>query len=610
MPDSITVKGKEIALKNLRNPLRADSANLKKLVREGGEIYFKNCFLCHGDLLDGSGVFGDRFFPKPANFTAPQSILSKPESYAYWRIMKGGKGLPKDFNPWDSAMPAWEDTLSEDQAWKTILFIYETAGETWKRPEGSGKPSVERGKEIYYEKCAYCHGETGDGAGPAASYTSPRPRKLSKAQYKIRTTPFGKIPTDDDIFNIITEGMPGTTMPAWRHLPESDRRSLVLYLKTLSDKFEKFYAKGEILESVVAGDPPAITAQSLARGKDLFLKNCSGCHGLLGRNDGESTKRVVNVASDAIWPRNLTKPWLFRRGSSRKDIFLTVRTGLSGTAMPMFGEKSLKDDQVWDLVNYVQTLSLSEKPAVRNIMMAAKISGRLPLDPEDPLWKTVDSNYFPLGGQIVQSEKAYYPTADGVVVKAIHNGNEIAFYLRWDDPTFDPILQTLTSVKESPPPPVSPGETQGAAEQQAEQREEESEKPEPQEFPDAIALQFPVSPGGNGERPYFLNGDPSHPVNLWKWDSYPMRALELNAKGMDKISEQPKESQEVASKAIYRYGSYYVVMKRKLTTADKGNDVQFQQGPQIPVAFNIWNGSDGETGSKKAISSWFQIVLE
>ncbi|MBI4390233.1 MAG: c-type cytochrome, partial [Nitrospinae bacterium] len=341
MPETLTVKGKETVLKSLENPLQGDAGNRSQYLREGGEIYFTKCFLCHGDLLDGSGVFGDRFFPKPANFRDPRSILSKPESYAYWRIMKGGQGLPRKFGPWDSAMPAWETVLTEEQAWKTILFIYDTARKPlWTAADPSAQPSAEKGKEIYLDKCAVCHGASGNGDGPAAGYTSPRPRKLSKGQYKIRTTHFGKIPADEDIFNIITQGMPGTAMPSWEHLPPADRWSLVLFLKALSPKFEKAREKGEIAESVVVGDPPPFTLKGLAQGRDLFIKNCSGCHGVKGRNDGESTKRVVNVESDAIWPRNLTKPWTFRRGSGRKDIFLTLRTGLSGTAMPRFSEKT------------------------------------------------------------------------------------------------------------------------------------------------------------------------------------------------------------------------------------------------------------------------------
>ena len=34
--------------------------------------------------------------------------------------MKGGQGLPEKYEPWNSAMPAWEDTLSKKDAWKII----------------------------------------------------------------------------------------------------------------------------------------------------------------------------------------------------------------------------------------------------------------------------------------------------------------------------------------------------------------------------------------------------------------------------------------------------------------------------------------------------------
>ena len=97
MPDTIQVRGKKVALKNLENPLSKDPANLSRHIREGGEVYFKNCFLCHGDLMDGKGLFSDRFFPPPAGFTHSASVVTLPESYAYWRIMKGGPGLPDKF---------------------------------------------------------------------------------------------------------------------------------------------------------------------------------------------------------------------------------------------------------------------------------------------------------------------------------------------------------------------------------------------------------------------------------------------------------------------------------------------------------------------------------
>ena len=119
IPDSLAILGRSISLKDLKNPLQADEKNFQK----GSDVYFKNCFLCHGDHLDGKGVFGESFNPSPANFRGPESIISKPQIYAYWRIMKGGRGLPKKFEPWNSAMPAWENQLTEEEVWQVIYFI-------------------------------------------------------------------------------------------------------------------------------------------------------------------------------------------------------------------------------------------------------------------------------------------------------------------------------------------------------------------------------------------------------------------------------------------------------------------------------------------------------
>ena len=163
LPGSINIKSHEVQLKNLKNPLRQDKKHLKQNLKNGGKTYFKHCFLCHGDLMDGKGLFGDRFSPPPADFR--KAIADgKSESYFFWRIMKGGQGLPKELHPWESAMPAWEETLFADDAWKVILFIFENV----KHPTVANppaKPSAERGKLVYMEKCVFCHAEDGSGKG-------------------------------------------------------------------------------------------------------------------------------------------------------------------------------------------------------------------------------------------------------------------------------------------------------------------------------------------------------------------------------------------------------------------------------------------------------------
>ncbi len=133
-PTEIDFKGKTIRILGLENPLRKDTANFKKYLEEGKKIYYQNCFYCHGDDLDGKGHFAQAFNPPPLPFRGTDTIAQLPESFVFWRVAKGWRGLPAGSNPWDSAMPSFEDFLNEDEIWKVILFIYEASGNkprTW-----------------------------------------------------------------------------------------------------------------------------------------------------------------------------------------------------------------------------------------------------------------------------------------------------------------------------------------------------------------------------------------------------------------------------------------------------------------------------------------------
>lgn len=131
-PAAVSAYGKTFDLMSLENPYRGaqkeDPEAFKAFVREGGEVYFKNCFFCHGDKLDGKGHYAHALEPRPLPFTGGDTIAQLQESYVFWRILKGGPGLPREAGPAVSAMPAWEDTLTEDEIWKVILFLYDYTG--------------------------------------------------------------------------------------------------------------------------------------------------------------------------------------------------------------------------------------------------------------------------------------------------------------------------------------------------------------------------------------------------------------------------------------------------------------------------------------------------
>src|SRR5438132_1169860 len=99
------------------------------------QIYIRSCMFCHGDNLDGHGLFASALNPPPANFEDPGTIAMLQESYLFWRIAKGGPGLPRESTPWNSAMPAWEDRLTEEQIWQVIAYLYDATGQEPRRWE-------------------------------------------------------------------------------------------------------------------------------------------------------------------------------------------------------------------------------------------------------------------------------------------------------------------------------------------------------------------------------------------------------------------------------------------------------------------------------------------
>jgi mono/diheme cytochrome c family protein len=130
-PANFSLHGKRIETATLENPLRTgDAAQLDKLTAEGKTIYYQNCFFCHGDALAGDGHFANAFSPIPANFRDVGTISMLQESFVFWRVSTGGPGLPKGATPWLSAMPVWQDMLSEEEIWKAILYIYAGSGST------------------------------------------------------------------------------------------------------------------------------------------------------------------------------------------------------------------------------------------------------------------------------------------------------------------------------------------------------------------------------------------------------------------------------------------------------------------------------------------------
>ena len=143
-PGSITFQGRTIEITGLENPLRS-RGSLDEHYEEGMRVYYENCLACHGDFLDGLGHYSHGFNPTPLSFQDVGTIAQLTESFVFWRIAKGGVGLPNEGGPWNSAMPAWEEFLTEDEIWAVTIFLYEQAGKTPRTWEEAGE-QVEEGE--------------------------------------------------------------------------------------------------------------------------------------------------------------------------------------------------------------------------------------------------------------------------------------------------------------------------------------------------------------------------------------------------------------------------------------------------------------------------------
>lgn len=454
------------------------------------------------------------------------------------------------------------------------------------------------GKAVYVKWCAGCHGDTGAGDGPAAHYMLPRPRDFTGAVYKIRSTASGQLPTDADLLRAVDQGLPGTAMPAWaKRLSDKERRDVVAYIKTFSAFFTDTSQHAIALKFSSA---PSGGAEAIKVGRQFFDSiGCRKCHGLQGRGNGTSAPTLHDDPGNPIFAADLSQNWRFRGGGEVEDIYHRLRTGLDGTPMPSFSDqidqKFLTDEQLWHVAQYVRSLSPDRPPEAHDVIHAARV-GTLPGAPGDSAWNRAARNWIPLSGQVIHKARWFAPAVSGVWVQALHDGKSLALRVSWDDRSKSPDSAWL-------------GFT---AKMLATMASDDSTPPTAELWPDRLIVQFPVTQPAGFERPYFLMGTAQQPVYQWRWASAPEGGSVTAglARGIERFDSLPAGPASVKSLAVYDQGQWQVVFTRSLATADSANQLQFQTGRAIPVAFFAADGSNGETGTRLGVSAWYFLALD
>jgi len=492
---------------------------------------------------------------------------------------------------------------------------------------------IEAGKKIYFRKCVWCHGVDGAGDGPGADRLWPRPRNFNQGTFKIRHTASGELPLFDatkpvtgqnDLFDTVTHGLPGSAMPPWDGiLTEQQRLQVLSFVTTQLIKDRKFDDKTETFTVLDIGNKGAIkqiaySKESIEKGANLFVeKKCIECHGAEGRGDGNP----FNLKDDwgfSIQPANMHKCWNFR--GSRQDaynvhnIFRTFSTGVNGTPMPSFADNTTVEER-WHIANFVNSICerdakgrpldidpLTDKPKINFVVPSGFIEGEIPADPNDKKWQDRERRIIGLGGQITHKPRNFVNRIDDLWIRSFYNKNEIAFLFQWDDRSKSQAAPGVSATPVAEAPPTT-GEPDSIA---AKQNTYEV-------FNDAVAIEFPAkwqeitAP----EKPRYLFGEEKRHMDIWKWEADgTLKAY--TGSGWDKPLEERSGSTATLKlvKGEFKDGRWTVLMKRALRTEDKDADVQFESGKYIPTVFFAWDGHNGDAGLKNAVSAFYYAILE
>ena len=239
-------------------------------------------------------------------------------------------------------------------AWGFLMLIFEIEASPF-RQAVSDQEMMKHGRQIYRDRCLGCHGPKGDGLGPASPFLDPKPRNFITGTFKFKSTPNESLPSDRDLMRTLSYGVPGTSMPSFRLMPEVSKYAVIQYIKTFSQLWKKPENKGPRLQgaSFPIGDfrEHKKFIKRAKKGRVLYLQNCLICHGDQGKGDGEGGEELVDDWDFPVRPGNLTRP-ILKSGASVKDIYRALLTGIAGTPMPSFKE-AISDEELWDVAAYV-----------------------------------------------------------------------------------------------------------------------------------------------------------------------------------------------------------------------------------------------------------------
>ncbi|MBE7463091.1 MAG: c-type cytochrome [Planctomycetes bacterium] len=480
------------------------------------------------------------------------------------------------------------------------------------------------GANLFARNCATCHGAKGAGDGEAAYLLNPKPRNLVLGQYRVVRTLNG-LARREDIYKVITEGMPGSSMPPWDRLSEKDRWALTDYTLSLDSKREKKVKKlGLELLNPVA--PPPMDIAVLEHGRSLFQQACALCHGSSGRGDGP--QQQFDTEGYPTRPRDLTLG-LYKGGGEPEEIFRRIRLGMPGSPMPALG--SISDQDAWALTHFVKSLAKRDAQSVvrqkYQTIEATRASGPVPEDPFSDEWlrrPATALGLMPLWWRETRIEQ--------VETRCAYDAEHLWVHLAWDDATQDDSQLHLQSFSDGAAvqltsdadPPLFAMGARGSSDVRIWFWKASKQRDTDHGFADIqtihpnmytahyqhmkggpLAVATPFLAEGDAHDPRFLTGRGAGNV-VSTPNKQPVESL--SAHGIGTVGQRVHNDEGVQGRGVWRDGRYALILRRPLKQSG-AKALSLAVGEQAYVAFAVWDGNLGDRNGQKSVTIWHALRL-
>src|SRR5436190_1794313 len=208
-------------------PPSADWAPLSNAAVHGRNLFAENgCFVCHSGYTRPQDVRQSLYFLYP-KMSQPGDFWGTDQSPNLLGTERTGPDLSQEsgWHPDD-----WQRAHFYDPRFVDPMSLIDRSYWLSGNPLPVTTENLNRGKEVFLQRCVGCHGLKGDGKGPAASFMSPPPADFTDKDDACCGGDTGP----GDFYYRILRGWPGTAMENFgERLSVDDIWRVVLFVKTI-----------------------------------------------------------------------------------------------------------------------------------------------------------------------------------------------------------------------------------------------------------------------------------------------------------------------------------------------------------------------------------------